>query len=78
MLKYNTMYVEYMTILWLLKHVGGAIMFQNWDFHVSLDPAHNKYKLLLLAYTSIHAPSMSNTQKIPCCDPNWASQTFKG
>jgi hypothetical protein len=28
MLKYNTMHVGYMTILWLLKHVQGAIMFQ--------------------------------------------------
>jgi hypothetical protein len=27
-LKYNTIHVKYVTILWLLKHVGGAILIQ--------------------------------------------------
>jgi hypothetical protein len=35
MLKYNTMHVEYMTILWLLKHVRGAIM-----FHIGIAMCH--------------------------------------
>jgi hypothetical protein len=43
-----------------------------------IGPGSSQVQLLLLMYTSIHAPSMSNTQKTPCCNQNWASETFKG